>query len=62
MKQYIGDGVYAEWDGYQIALSVETEGQKHTIYLEPHVIATLNLFWAQCKNLNIAEDANESPG
>ena len=35
-KEYIGDGVYAEWDGYAITLTTE-----NGIVLEPEVIHSL---------------------
>jgi hypothetical protein len=41
-KDYIGDGVYAEMEGYMIKLTTEREGGMiHTIYLEPEVYAAL---------------------
>lgn len=45
-KIYIGDGVYAEDDGFGIWLTtLRPEGQ-HRIYLEPEVLAALNEWWA----------------
>lgn len=37
-KQYLGDGAFAEFDGYQICLSTE-DGTRTTnaVYLEPRV-------------------------
>lgn len=32
--RYIGDGVYASFDGYQIWLRVDRDGREHTIALE----------------------------
>lgn len=42
-KQYLGDGVYAEFDGYGIELTVEElDGfASNVIYLEPSVLDTL---------------------
>ena len=35
-KEYIGDGVYADFDGYQIVLTAENGIEVlNTIYLEP---------------------------
>lgn len=44
MKDYLGDGVYAEYDGYHIALTVDRSGQTETVYLEPQVFAALVRF------------------
>ena len=35
MKEYIGDGVYVDYDGWQIALTTERENGTNIIYLEP---------------------------
>ena len=42
-KTYLGDGVYSEFDGYQIKLTVEngSEYPEHTIFLEPEVVEKL---------------------
>jgi hypothetical protein len=42
-KTYLGDGVYSEFDGYQIKLTVENgmSCPTDTIYLEPEVVSNL---------------------
>jgi hypothetical protein len=41
-ETYIGDGVYASFDGYQIWLRVNRDGMRdETIALEPNVFAEL---------------------
>ena len=41
-REYLGDGVYATFDDYQIWLSTERDGGvQHTIALEPEVFAAL---------------------
>lgn len=32
---YIGDGVYARWDGMSVLLETERDNGRHYIYLEP---------------------------
>ena len=32
---YIGDGVYARWDGFAVKLTTERDNGAHFIYLEP---------------------------
>lgn len=54
LEDYIGDGVYAEWDGYGIKLRTDRDHSEakvneyaqitHWIYLEPEVIVALNHF------------------
>ena len=44
-KRYLGDGLYAEFDGYQIILSTEREtGMKHWVALESSVMHALNQY------------------
>ncbi len=40
-KDYLGDGVYVEHDGYQLMLSADSDGQANRIYLDPTVFAAL---------------------
>lgn len=46
-KQYLGDGVYAEFDGYYgVQLTSENGIQVlDTIYIEPKVMAALVVYW-----------------
>ena len=42
MKRYLGDGVYVEFDGYQIQLTTsDGESTTNEIFLEPGVRAEL---------------------
>ena len=43
-KEYLGDGVYASFDGYQIELKAEGDGVTNVIYLEPLVMSALMSF------------------
>jgi hypothetical protein len=36
-ETYLGDGLYASFDGWQIKLRAPREGGDHEIYLEPSV-------------------------
>jgi hypothetical protein len=38
---YIGDGVYARWDGMSVLLETERDTGRHYIYLEPQHIKSL---------------------
>jgi hypothetical protein len=49
-KVYLGDGVYAQFDGYNIALTAE-DGVRvnNIIYLEPDVMEALIKFYNSLK-------------
>ena len=59
---YIGDGVYAEFDGYGIWLRTGNHQQDHLcddkIYMEPGVMHSLNLFIESLKFNNIEKEEN----
>lgn len=40
-RRYIGDGVYANFDGYQIWLCTDRDGITHSIALEPQTFDAL---------------------
>ena len=40
-KMYLGDGVYAEWDGYNIDLATDAQWFTTRIVLEPVVLKAL---------------------
>lgn len=40
-ETYIGDGVYASFDGYMIKLRADRDFQSHVIYLEQEVYESL---------------------
>ena len=43
-KVYIGDGVYARWDGHAVLLEAERNNGTHYVYLEPqHVMGIVKL-------------------
>jgi hypothetical protein len=47
-KVYIGDGVYARWDGMTVLLETERDNGTHYIYLEPqHVESIAKLIQAE---------------
>ena len=52
-ETYIGDGVYASFDGYQICLRTEREpGNWHEIYLDPQTYSALTVFRDQFYKVN----------
>lgn len=40
-KVYIGDGVYARWDGMSVLLETERDGGTHYVYLEPEHVRNI---------------------
>jgi hypothetical protein len=48
MKDYIGDGVYVEFDGFGIELRANSPDSPLFIYLEPQVLEALNRFAERC--------------
>lgn len=36
-EEYLGDGLYVSFDGYQLCLRAPREGGDHVTYLEPSV-------------------------
>lgn len=46
-KTYIGDGVYAQWDGFGVVISTERESNGlNWISLEPESLKALNDYYA----------------
>lgn len=43
-KEYLGDGVYASFDGFMVKLETERAEGTHEIYLEPSVLAELSRY------------------
>lgn len=40
-ETYLGDGLYASFDGFQICLRAPRTGGDHVVYLEPEIYANL---------------------
>lgn len=57
MKSYLGDSVYAEFDGFGITLTTENGlGPTNTIVLEPEVLRSLNEFSERTKQQSPQND------
>lgn len=62
MKTYLGDSVYAEWDGYGIILTTEngyTDDPRNRIVLEPDIYAAL-LGFVRHLELQLSEKTNQT--
>lgn len=42
--EYLGDGLYASFDGWQFRLWTERENGVHEVYLEPSVVARFHAY------------------
>jgi hypothetical protein len=43
-ETYLGDGLYASFDGWQVRLRAPREEGDHVVYLEPAVVEELQKF------------------
>ncbi len=63
-KEYIGDGVYVEFDGYNVILRTDRDDIEHWIMLEPSVLHSLNSFWQHVhdnnKTISPAQEARKA--
>ena len=56
-ERYLGDGLYASWDGWQIILRAPREGGDHWVALEPEVYTALLRFVRDVRSQAVG-DAN----
>jgi hypothetical protein len=57
---YLGDGLYASFDGWSIKLRAPREGGDHVVYLEPDLYQALTAYAARCWRRD-GETDGESP-
>ena len=56
LKEYLGDSVYPDFDGFAIVLTTENgDGPSNTIVLEPQIINALNNFVERIKNIKATQ-------
>jgi hypothetical protein len=56
-KQYLGDGLYASYDGYQVTLKANSEtNPTDTVYLDPHVLFALLNFIKRIQGSDAEEE------
>ena len=61
-KTYLGDSVYADFDGRDVVLTTECDvGPFNKIVLEPEVVEALSLFIRHVKVAYLAIEAGEEP-
>lgn len=59
--KYLGDGVYASFDGFQIWLHVGDHRNAPVVALEASVLAALNEYATGLKNLPLVEEQENAP-
>lgn len=52
-KVYLGDGAYAEWDGFHIWVSTPRQGYLHSVALDDECINSLLRFVEKCYGVKI---------
>lgn len=62
MKDYLGDGLYVEDDGYMIRLWAKRDGITHWVGLEDEVIEALFRFLERSRKLKITATRHEETG
>jgi len=46
-EAYLGDGVYADFDGYHIVLRCDCMSEPNKMFLDPSSMEMLNVFYAR---------------
>lgn len=60
-ETYLGDGLYASDDGFQIALRAPREVGDHFVYMEPEVISAFIRFLETSRGLKIDVQKAQKP-
>lgn len=50
-ETYLGDGLYASFDGYMIKLRAPRDREDHEVYLEPEILHNFMVYISQNKQL-----------
>ncbi len=64
-QDYMGDGVYAEYDGYGVTLRANSHDNTNLIYIEPFVLDNINNFVKLPKhhnNITMSDKTGSIPG
>lgn len=61
IKSYLGDGVYAEFDGFGITISTPRHDGTHHVYFEPSTLTNLNKYIERVYNCKITVTKNDDP-
>ena len=58
---YLGDAVYAHFDGYGIELRLNHHESRCAVYLEPEVLQSLIQFWNLTQKRREANERQNNP-
>jgi hypothetical protein len=61
-ETYLGDGLYASFDGWQIRLRAPREDGDHIVYLEPGTLGAFERYIADMRRPAPASDADDEHG
>jgi hypothetical protein len=59
-EEYLGDGLFASFDGWQIKLRAPRDNCDHEVYLEPGILEALINFAKRCKHADVRGDQNDT--
>jgi hypothetical protein len=59
---YLGDGLYAHYDGYQVTLYADRGGSHHYVCLEPEVIQAFIRYLEKTFDVTITMKPKEQDG
>lgn len=58
-ETYLGDGLYASWDGFMVRLRAPRENGDHEVFLEPSVFNEFVLFIEKTFGINVRIEHKE---
>ena len=58
-KEYLGDGLYASFDGFMFTLRAPRDDGDHWVGLEPEVLRAFDQFRAKCLRAALDKDAEQ---
>lgn len=60
-ESYLGDGLFASWDGYQILLRAPRDNGDHLVFLDPMVLESFFNFLEQRLNVKVTMEKADPP-
>lgn len=61
-ETYLGDGLYASFDGYQIKLRAPRYGIDHEVYLEPRTLGNFETYVKKLRTPVVLRRGDETGG
>jgi len=60
-ETYLGDGLYASFDGFQYCLRAPREGGDHVVYLDAYTLQAFDEYRRECELKALAEARVQRP-